>query len=904
MLNRLLRQHPDVLLVLLLCISASWSFWARPSLPRETDLELHVFRTAEWAYSAREGNIYPRWAPDFYYGYGYPIFNYYAPLTYIAANVLSLANPNWAVTGVKLVIILTFFGAGIGVWGTAKSLTDSRGGVIAAASYLFAPYIYLIDPHLRGAIAEFLALGIGPLALWLIQRYMTKPTALRLTAASVTIAALIMSHNLLGLILFVLFVGWMIWVRLTHAEQSIMAWLRVILPFALAVMLAAFFWLPVALEQDAVQLSNLVGDGNFDFRNHFIPINELFAPIQRLDLGATNPAFRLNLGVAQVALGTLGILGAVSAQSQRQSKQAVFWVTSSLLTIALMLPVSLPVWEAIPQAAFVQFPWRLLGPAALTLAIGAAYATNLLRHIQTAYHPWLVASAILLPGVFALPAFVPPDWSSFGETNRNAILDFELSGVALGTTSTGDYLPRGVSAVPAPDPNLINALRSDAEVDRIWREPLPEATDVRLIEDKPRAQTYEVSSPQAFDLQIQSFMYDGWQAEINGQAVGIDTAQPSGFISIPVPAGDHEVTLAFRSTPARQLALGISVLGLILMTSTYFLPLFSVSYATQNATSWDSWSLVSQMVGLGFVIISVLATLGVFQFRSQGTVALPAQADTHEFVQGGIDLIGYDLPSTALVPGETYEITLYWKAREPIPDNYQVFLHLNTSPFQTWVQSDKLNPGDYPTTRWPLDKYVRDVHQFVVPEGTPPGEYEVRVGLWNFMTGIRQLVLDEEATVLGDTILVGVVEVERATASASDAELSIETVINEDFGSLTLIGVNRTPSETINQGSGLLVMTLFWEATDLVDADYRVGIRVRESRESEPVYEVIGAPAGGQLEFSAWQEGEVFRDVHAIRFDESLASGSYIVEVALIDPATTTDVRWLEVDQFEREITP
>ena len=81
-LGPLFRQFDlGLLLALALALLAAMPFLTRPDLPRGTDAELHVFRAAEMGYSLRAGDHFPRWAPDFYYGYGYPIFNYYAPLT-------------------------------------------------------------------------------------------------------------------------------------------------------------------------------------------------------------------------------------------------------------------------------------------------------------------------------------------------------------------------------------------------------------------------------------------------------------------------------------------------------------------------------------------------------------------------------------------------------------------------------------------------------------------------------------------------------------------------------------------------------------------------------------------------------------------------------------------------------
>ena len=48
------------------------------------------FRLAELSYLLRGGEFYPRWAPNFYHGYGYPIFNYYAPLTYYLGSLIEL----------------------------------------------------------------------------------------------------------------------------------------------------------------------------------------------------------------------------------------------------------------------------------------------------------------------------------------------------------------------------------------------------------------------------------------------------------------------------------------------------------------------------------------------------------------------------------------------------------------------------------------------------------------------------------------------------------------------------------------------------------------------------------------------------------------------------------------------
>src|SRR5512135_3457824 len=133
-----------LLTVILIAAIAALPFLTRSGLPRHTDLELHVFRAAEYSDSLRGGVLYPRWAPDFYYGYGYPIFNYYAPFTYALASLLAI--PYGLVAGVKGAILLAFFLAAVGMYYFARRHFSSTAGVIAAAAFVLSPYIVFVDP--------------------------------------------------------------------------------------------------------------------------------------------------------------------------------------------------------------------------------------------------------------------------------------------------------------------------------------------------------------------------------------------------------------------------------------------------------------------------------------------------------------------------------------------------------------------------------------------------------------------------------------------------------------------------------------------------------------------------------------------------------------------------------------
>src|SRR5688572_7296889 len=112
--KRRLPAHPQLsrldwglAVALLIAVVAAWPLLTRASLPTLTDAHHHVHRTYEILSAWRAGIAYLRWAPDFFYGYGYPVFNYYAPLTYyLAAAYGLLFGP---VAGVKFVLVASAF---------------------------------------------------------------------------------------------------------------------------------------------------------------------------------------------------------------------------------------------------------------------------------------------------------------------------------------------------------------------------------------------------------------------------------------------------------------------------------------------------------------------------------------------------------------------------------------------------------------------------------------------------------------------------------------------------------------------------------------------------------------------------------------------------------------------------
>jgi len=752
-----------LVLALAIGLLAAAPFLARSGLPHQTDAELHVYRTAELSHIVDEGILYPRWGANLYLGYGYPIFNYYAPLTYHLGNLFASVLPGTGiVAGTKTVFVLGLVLASLGAYLLGRTLFEPAGGILAAASFTLSPYVLFIDPHARGDLAEHFAVCLLPLAFYFVHRLMHAPAPGVLLGSVLSLSAVVFSHNLLGLTASALLLAYWGWRSLLGPKRGKSLW--PLWAFALAAGLIAFFWLPALLEHDAVKLE-VIGPGHFDFRQHFLHMGELLAPSRLVDWGAAGPRFRHNLGLAQwlLALPALAVLALRLRRSDDGRGVSVgFFITGALGLILLMLRPSATVWDLIPAMPYLQFPWRLLGPANLMLAVCAASAATLLPDAR--WRGLALAGSLTLFLVTALPLLYPMPWpEDFGGTSPLDIIRWEMESQALGTTSTGDFLPTAVEMIPSAATSLIRSYEEGGAIDKVNRATLPDGADVTILEHGPTHDLFHVTTPERFVLRLYTFDFPGWRAYVDGRETEIEIARPEGFITVWVPQGEHTVLVRFERTLAQRMGWIISAAAAIVMIAVL------VAWRTQFGEGqtaaparlgWrDGLWLGTTLALLILAKVAVVDPHGWLHASSPPGEARPAQHEVRASFGGEIELLGYDLPETQVQPGETFSVVLYWHALTDMERNYQSFVHLAQPLDTVWAQEDHLNPGDLPTERWPRDKYVWDAYEIRVEPGTPPGEYSVNVGLYLRSEGYRLQRHNEDGRPVGDSLVIGSITV-------------------------------------------------------------------------------------------------------------------------------------------------
>ena len=111
-------------------------------------------------------------------------------------------------------------------------------------------------------------------------------------------------------------------------------------------------------------------------------------------------------------------------------------------------------------------------------------------------------------------------------------------------------------------------------------------------------------------------------------------------------------------------------------------------------------------------------------------------------------------------PGDIVHLTLEWEALRTMDEAYKVFVHvLGANGLPIAQQDNEPVNGTYPTTRWQPGERISDPYAIRLPEGIPPGEYPVEVGLYRISDLSRLSVLAQDQSVLDDKVFLAPVTV-------------------------------------------------------------------------------------------------------------------------------------------------
>ena len=875
-------------------------------LPRGDDALLHLYRLVQLDHLVANGVLFSRWAPDLAFGYGVPLFNFYAPLLYYLAELPHLAGLG-LVQSLTLTLAFTVIAGSAGMYLWVSDWLGWRAGLVSAMAYSAAPYTMFNLLH-RGAFAEHLALSLAPLALWCLHRWLTRGALRYSIAFTVCYAALLLSHNISALVFTPILAAYPLFVYALsrgrpsvspiHRATVVQSWLML----ATGLGLTAFFWLPAFIERDLVQIEKTYVPAVFDYRFNFIELGEILAPPTPVEAGLVSFPVTRSLNLVALALSGIGLIGLRLTRFTRAQKGLIVVALAGLVASALMtLDVSRPIWDAIPLLRFIQFPWRFLGLASLFTAIlaGAGFAVLAGRWERasiTHVAALPVTLAILAVYVFTWQ-FVPHHPTSLG-ASINDIAPFERQWSAPGL-SAGEYLPVAVKEWPAT--NAVTEFDPSA---------VPEGVDASQFACGLLSCDISLDAAGPVTVPLNIFNFAGWQATLDGQPQSLVTLEPHGLIGILVPTGQHQLRLTFGSTPIRDLAIALSAVTALaaLMRLVAVVVGWRRRQPAVNVATAASLTVAPHRLGEAVAVCGLLALIlasksvldGVesplrasrFDGQAVSNLAFPLNVN----FGNELALMGIDAAPDAESAG-AWTSTLYWRAMQPLDKDYHVAVQIMDKTGVMIGQSNSEYPGGVATSLWPDGAYAKDQQVTPVKPGTPPGEYQIQVVVYEQGRPENRLfVMDEHGVPVGATFdatsaKVMILQVTRPSGPVSvDAvtpDVKLDGVRSDN---LRLLGYDRLP-ERLNAGDAFR-FTLYWQATDAIIGNPTVRFRLSQGGAEEAGFDM---PPVESYPVAEWQPGDVWRAQHVVRIPPGAKGGRLSAEVVIGEDGIRAPLGAIEV---------
>jgi len=702
--NDSFRKELQIVAVLLLLLIPALLPLASDGFFVSNDGRFHVYRVAALAEAWEQGVLHPRLFPEFGFGYGQAVLNYYPALSYWPGAGLALLGIGPA-TALELTIALGFLLAALGAYGYVRHLWGPGPGLLAAVVYTYFPY-HLIDAYSRGAVPEHLALAFLPLILWsTAAAFRRENPLLPLLWGALLWAGLVCTHSLTALMMAPAAV-----VQILVLAGSTGRWKRVpkaAAALALAVGLSAVYWLPMLLEARFVGLSLGPTRG---YENHFLVLSEL---VQRSftyeyaggsGQGAVHP---LNWLTIVLFLVTLALV--LWRCRQRRLPAALpsllFHLGLTMWAVLMTSTISRPLWGLLtPVLGHLQYPWRFMVLAALGLTGVAAALPELLP--KPGQVVWLglvalMAVGVAIPGLQVQPLALPDSdaWSPERMWREDAQMG------QVGATWTGEFLPIAVK-----EQRWALGRAPESVEDGPALVPRP---GIRVVGVGYDGVTLDVNSAAPIPLSLHQFHLPAWVSILGDQR---NVTYPTGdlaLVTADVPAGETRISFRFGPTPASLAGSGLTILAALVLCGL----------AWRGRPSGHGRALMAAAALLVMLCIALL-------LNSLGVGRTEKSIHASQVTLGDVAmLVGYDVAPTR--SADELGVTLYWFALRDVGENLKAFVHLLDESGKLVAQHDGDPVGGFsPTTRWQMGELIADQHRVALPPGLVSGRYALKAGLY------------------------------------------------------------------------------------------------------------------------------------------------------------------------------
>lgn len=516
-------------IVLLFAVFAGIPLFGKGYIPTH-DGEYHIIRFIEFFRMLSAGYWFPRWAPTLNSAYGIPIFLFHYPLPNYVGALFQFLRFN-AVASFKLSLALGYIVAAFFSFAWLKKLFGMRAGITGAIVAMYVPY-WFVDIFVRGSVGEVWALAFVFAAFAFIERR-------RLVLFSLSIAGLMLSHNILAMLFMPLLFGYVCLRDRTFVKGMVMGFF-----------LSAYFWVPAIFEKGYV-----VGLNTVNYKEHFAQLYELLIPSWGTELsgatfGGNKMSFQIGVVPLLVIIGSIFLFWKERDSMVKRLYQYFFIVL--LLAILCTLSQASFVWDHIGLLQFVQYPWRFLSFLIPIVGFLAAYLSS--RASMRLVSFVMIVISVVASYSYSRPVEYAPRDTQYYLSRRNFTDGTSSMGNSFSTVWSGWKQKRPEYVLEVENGKVPGGFIKDAYLEKVF-----------IVESEAQS-----------IVRMPILYYPGWKVFANRKEVVIDYIT-NGTITFSIPQGKYEIRVVFTQTPIRKFADFVSLAALVWLIGWSILSIYGDS---------------------------------------------------------------------------------------------------------------------------------------------------------------------------------------------------------------------------------------------------------------------------------------------------------------------------------------
>ena len=224
-------------------------------------------------------------------------------------------------------------------------------------------------------------------------------------------------------------------------------------------------------------------------------------------------------------------------------------------------------------------------------------------------------------------------------------------------------------------------------------------------------------------------------------------------------------------------------------------------------------------------------------------------------------------PTQSIAPNRTARFAFTWRAEDAVND-FIIRIGLYDPEGRLIAQKDEPPVrGLYPASKWQRGEYVSDVHNLLIPAGSPPGKYSWQVA-----------VLDSKTKAIAtDKVASGTFVVERATTLTRD-QVFIQHPLDVALDSrLALWGYGGF--EGTHRAGETTSVNLLWAVREKIAEDVTVNIHLMNA--SGELVKVWRVPPIKHYPMREWQPGELLKAYYDFDLPSDLQAGIYAFAIGI-----------------------